>query len=81
MEHTHIMSIEDTIGTQDDTPACVLCGKNVQGDRGFARINHGGIMVNLCCPHCLETFQKDPEPYMAKLSKIESYRALKQEKK
>jgi ribosome-binding protein aMBF1 (putative translation factor) len=71
------MSIEDTIGSQDDTPACVLCGKNVQGERGFARINHDGIMVNLCCPHCLESFEKDPGPHMARLAKAGSYRALK----
>lgn len=74
------MSIEDTIGSQDNTPACVVCGKNVQGDRGFAKINHGGTMVNLCCPHCMETFGKDPEPHMARLAKIESYRALKSAK-
>ena len=54
------MSIEDTIGYQNDIPACVVCGKNVQGDRGFAKISHNGIMVNLCCPHCMETFEKTP---------------------
>ncbi len=71
------MSIEDTIGSQDDTPACVVCGKNVQGDRGFAKINNGGTMVNLCCPHCMEAFENDPGPHMARLAKIESYRVLK----
>ena len=72
------MSIEDTIGFQHDTPECVVCGKNVQGDRGFARISHKGIMVNVCCPHCLETFQNDPATYMARLSKNELYQALKE---
>ena len=37
------MSIEDTIGYQNDVPACVVCGKNVQGDRGFAVCAHGPI--------------------------------------
>jgi len=41
----------------------------------------GDIMVNLCCPHCLETFEKVPEPHMARLAKIESYRTLKNIKK
>ena len=59
------MGIEDTIGSQDNTPTCVVCGKNVHGDRGFAKINHGGIMVNLCCPHCMESFENDPGPHMA----------------
>ena len=72
------MSIEDTIGYQNDVPSCVVCGKNVQGDRGFAKINHGGIVVNLCCPFCMEAFEKDPGPHMARLAKIESYRALRQ---
>ncbi len=75
------MSIEDTIGYQNDVPSCVVCGKNVQGDRGFAKINHGGIMVYLCCPHCMETFQNDPGPHMARLAKIESYCTLKNIKK
>ncbi len=44
---------------------------------GFAKINHGGIMVNLCCPHCIETFQENPEPHIVRLAKIVSYRALK----
>jgi hypothetical protein len=71
------MSIEDTIGCQNEIPTCVVCGKNVQGERGFARINHKSTMVNLCCPLCLETFQKDPSPYMARLIKVELYQDLK----
>lgn len=71
------MSLEDTIGSQDEVPSCVVCGKNVTKGGGFARVNHKGTMVNLCCPHCMETFEQDPLPHMARLAKIESYRALK----
>ncbi len=56
------MSIEDTIGCQNETPSCVVCGKNVERGGGFAHINHKGLMVNLCCPLCLETFQILPNP-------------------
>ncbi len=70
------MSIEDTIGCQNEAPSCAVCGKNVQRGGGFARINHKGLMVNLCCPLCLETFQKDPEPYTARLAKVEAFRTL-----
>jgi hypothetical protein len=70
------MSIEDTIGCQNDAPVCVVCGKNVQGDRGFARINQKGTLVNLCCPLCVETFQNNPFPYMARLTKVELFRDL-----
>jgi len=71
------MSLEDTIGSQDEVPSCVVCGKNVTQGGGFARINHKGTMVNLCCPHCMETFEQDPLPHMARLAKIERYRAMK----
>ncbi|MEK7674354.1 MAG: hypothetical protein AAB676_00795 [Verrucomicrobiota bacterium] len=71
------MSIEDTIGYQNEAETCVVCGKGVEGNRGFARVNHGGIMVNLCCPGCMETFEKDPEPHMARLRKVFEYRELR----
>ena len=70
------MSIEDTIGSQNEVPSCVVCGKNVERGGGFARINHQGIMVNLCCPLCLDTFQKDPKPYMLRLAKVEIFRSF-----
>lgn len=62
------MSIEDTIGFQDEVPSCAVCGKNVTHGGGFSRVNHKGVMVNLCCPLCLETFQNNPKPYMARLA-------------
>ena len=70
------MSIEDTIGSQNEVPSCAVCGKNVTHGGGFSRINHTGVMVNLCCPLCLETFQNNPKPYMARLVKVETFRAL-----
>ena len=75
------MNIEDSIGYQANVPACVVCGKNVQGDNGFARINHNGTMLNLCCPLCLETFQSNAAPYLARLAKVEYREALKQSAK
>jgi hypothetical protein len=71
------MSIEDTIGYQPDIPVCAVCGRNVQGERGFSRINHGGTLVNLCCPLCLETFQKNPSQYTARLFHQEILHDLK----
>ena len=72
------MSIEDTIGFQHEIPTSVVCGKNLQGDHVFARINHKGTMVNLCCPLCLEAFQNDPAPYMGRREKAELYQAMKE---
>ena len=70
------MSMEDTIGFRNRTPACAVCGKNVEHGRGFVRIKHGERLVELCCPLCLETFQKDPLPYVKKLQRIDYFREL-----
>lgn len=70
------MSIEDTIGSREEVPSCAVCGKNVTHGGGFSRVNHKGIMVNLCCPLCLETFQANPKPYMARLARVDGFRAL-----
>ena len=71
------MSLEDTIGYQHEVEACAVCGKNVEHGGGFTRIKHGEHMVSLCCPGCLETFQKDPTPYVARFEKVLRYRALR----
>lgn len=72
------MSIEDTIGFQPEIPTCVVCDKNLQGDHVFARINHKGTKINLCCPHCLETFQNAPSPYVARRAKCELHQVFKE---
>ena len=71
------MSIEDAIGYQNEAESCVVCGKNVERGGGFARISHKGVMVNLCCPWCLETFEKDPAPHMERLTKVLHHRAMR----
>ncbi len=70
------MSIEDTIGYRNRTAACAVCGKNVEHGGGFARVKHGNAMLELCCPLCLETFQKDPQPYLKRLQRVEYFREL-----
>ena len=70
------MSVEDTIGYRQETPGCAVCGKNVQNGGGFARIRHGDRMVELCCPLCLDTFQKDPGPYVKRMQRVEYFRDL-----
>ena len=70
------MSIEDTIGYRQNVPACAVCGKNVQGGGGFARVNRNGHLIELCCPLCLETFENDPDPYLRRLERIDYFRYL-----
>lgn len=71
------MKIEDTIGYRPEIPVCAVCGKNVQGGGGLARINYNGTMIDLCCPLCMETFQNDPFPYVARMVKNELLQDLK----
>ena len=70
------MGIEDTIGYQNEAESCAVCGKNVTHGGGFSRIKHGEVMVNLCCPLCLETFHADSQPFMARIEKIQRYREM-----
>jgi hypothetical protein len=70
------MSIEDTIGYRNGTPACVVCGKNLERGGGFARIKRGEMMLELCCPLCVETFQQNPEPFLKRLHRVNYFREL-----
>jgi hypothetical protein len=70
------MSIEDTIGYSNAVAVCVVCGKNVQNGGGFARLKRGTMLLELCCPLCLETFQTNPRPYVQRLQRAEYFREL-----
>jgi len=70
------MSLEDTIGYRNETPACVVCGKNVQNGGGFARVKRGERMLELCCPLCLDTFQTNPLPHLKRLHRADYFREL-----
>jgi hypothetical protein len=50
-----------TFDSTDET--CVVCGKSVGGGRGYAHLQFSGRTFALCCPLCLETFQKNPDYY------------------
>jgi len=46
---------------------CIVCDKSVTHGGGFCRIQVEGKMISLCCPLCLETYNKDEARYAAKL--------------
>jgi ribosomal protein L24E len=71
------MGIEDTIGIQDEGETCIVCEKPVRYGTGFAHLKHEGQMVTLCCPLCMETFQKNPSPYMLHQKARLAIRSLK----
>ena len=43
---------------------CIVCGKAVDHGGGMAHFKVDGEMVALCCPLCIETFNKDPKHYI-----------------
>jgi YHS domain-containing protein len=60
------MNIDDIMDNQIDggEDICAVCGKSVEGTRGFTRINLNGSMVPLCCPLCLQTFEANPNQFL-----------------
>ena len=44
---------------------CIVCGKSVDEGGGLAHIKAGARMIALCCPLCIETFNKDPKHYLS----------------
>lgn len=71
------MGLEDVIGIRDENDRCIVCEKPVRYGTGFAHIKHEDRMVTLCCPLCMETFQKNPHPYLLRFKTQEIERSLK----
>ena len=49
---------------------CAVCENGITGGRWFARVAHGEWMVALCCPLCLEVFEKNPKPYIRRIETL-----------
>lgn len=43
---------------KDET--CIVCGKSTEGAAGFAHLYHKGLRFSLCCPMCVQMFQRAP---------------------
>ena len=58
-----------TSQTDDNYPlkVCVVSGEEL-GSMGDPHVHeHNGTLVKFCCPPCLDTFNEDPDKYLAKL--------------
>ncbi len=47
----------------DDSPvteSCVVCGKSTEGNTGTVHLYHDGRRFTLCCPMCMQLFQRAP---------------------
>jgi hypothetical protein len=49
---------------------CAVCENGITGGRWFARVAQGELMVALCCPLCLEVFEKNPVPYIRRIETV-----------
>lgn len=45
----------------DAEETCAVCGNVATGGRRFAHLYHKGKAFPLCCPLCLDVFQRAPE--------------------
>lgn len=43
---------------------CIVCGKSVEHGGGMCHIEVEGHMAAICCPLCMEAFNKNPENYV-----------------
>ncbi len=39
---------------------CLVCGKDLNGASGVAHLYHEGRRFSLCCPMCVQMFQRAP---------------------
>jgi hypothetical protein len=42
---------------------CAVCGNESTGGRRFSRLYHNGRLFPLCCPMCIDMFQRAPERF------------------
>jgi hypothetical protein len=42
---------------------CVVCGKPAAGGSGYSHLYHAGRRFTLCCPLCLQLFQRAPDRF------------------
>jgi hypothetical protein len=71
------MSLGDNIGYGDEGETCVVCGRGLQPHQALAIMHKDGRKLPICCPLCLEAYQKDPKPYLERLANRALLRELR----
>lgn len=49
---------------------CAVCEQGITASRWFARVACDDIMVALCCPLCLEVFEKNKQVYARRVKTL-----------
>ncbi len=70
------MSLGDNIGYLTEGESCVVCGKALKPGEALATMHEGESKLPICCPLCLEAYQKDPKHYLERLAKQTLLREL-----
>ncbi len=75
------MSMEDLFGYEDSWDTCIVCGKALRPGEALANMPQGESKLPICCPLCLEAYQKDPQPYLERFAKRALLRQLRNPEK
>ena len=75
------MSMEDLMGYEDSSDSCIVCGKGLRPSEALAKMHQGESNLPICCPLCLEAYQKDPQPYLYRFAKRALLRELRNPEK
>ena len=67
----------DLIGFEDSTDICIVCGKGLRAGEALAKMHQGESKLPICCPLCLEAYQKDPQPCLDRFAKRATLRELR----
>lgn len=63
------MNMEDSIGYDREEETCVVCGKAIRPGEALAKLPSGKSKLPICCPLCLEAYQRDPKPFLEQLAR------------
>jgi len=58
------------IGDQREGETCVVCGKGLRPGEALVKMHESGSKLPICCPLCLEAYQKEPKLYLERLAKL-----------
>ena len=62
------MSLGDSVDDRVEGESCVVCGKGLRSGEALATLHREGLRLPICCPLCLEEYEKDPKPYLERLA-------------
>lgn len=63
------MIFGDTLDSRHEGDVCVVCGKALKPGEAVDTMHNSGSKLPICCPLCLEAYQKDPKSYLERLAK------------